>query len=209
VDHPPLGTAAVAGFAKERLVSDDIIDLITADHREVEQLFGQLDSAGDQDAVIRRIADELIPHSKAEEQVVYPAIASAASDADDEVKDGTAEHHHIEEMLQQLLENGADAPGSDGILAAVVAETKHHVEEEETDILPAYRENSTPDERADLGRRFAEAKQRARAGGASSGAGGSSSGKTRDELYEEARRAGVEGRSSMTKDELAKALDEQ
>jgi hemerythrin-like domain-containing protein len=190
-------------------VSDDIIDLITADHREVEQLFAQLDAGGDQDAVIRRIADELIPHSKAEEQVVYPAIVSAASDEDEEVKDGAAEHHHIEEMLQQLLENGADAPGSDGLLAAVVAETKHHVEEEETDILPAYREHSTPEERADLGRRFAEAKQQARAGGGSSGTGGSSSGKTRDELYEEAKRAGVEGRSSMTKDQLAKALDEQ
>jgi plasmid stabilization system protein ParE len=32
-------------------------------------------------------------------------------------------------------------------------------------------------------------------------------GRTRDQLYEEARRKGVEGRSSMSKDELQKAVD--
>jgi hypothetical protein len=46
-----------------------------------------------------------------------------------------------------------------------------------------------------------------RSGGSKpSGAGGSRSGTTRDELYEEARRKGVEGRSSMSKQQQARAL---
>jgi cation transport regulator ChaB len=36
--------------------------------------------------------------------------------------------------------------------------------------------------------------------------GGVDAGKTRDELYQQARKAGIEGRSNMTKDELAEAL---
>jgi hemerythrin superfamily protein len=195
-------------------VTDDVIALIEHDHREVEQLFARIESRGADDALVRQVAEELIAHSKAEEEVVYPAIVAAASEEKGEVKDGAAEHHHIEHMLRQLLREGADAPGADGALAAIVAETKHHVEEEESDILPAFREKSTPEQRADLGRRFTAAKEQVKAAGIEtaadpeSGASAPSGDKTRDELYEEAKQAGVKGRSSMTKDELAQALDE-
>lgn len=37
-------------------------------------------------------------------------------------------------------------------------------------------------------------------------AGGVNARKTKDELYDDARRAGIEGRSSMSKDELVRAL---
>jgi cation transport regulator ChaB len=36
--------------------------------------------------------------------------------------------------------------------------------------------------------------------------GGVDAGKTKDELYQQAKEAGIEGRSDMTKDQLAKAL---
>ncbi|MER5294509.1 plasmid stabilization protein [Streptomyces pharetrae] len=43
-----------------------------------------------------------------------------------------------------------------------------------------------------------------RSGGSRSG--GSSSGPTREQLYQEAKKKGIEGRSTMNKDQLAKAL---
>ncbi|GHB56132.1 hypothetical protein GCM10010347_27720 [Streptomyces cirratus] len=42
--------------------------------------------------------------------------------------------------------------------------------------------------------------------GRSTGSGSGSSGPTRDALYEEAKKRGIEGRSAMNKDQLKKAL---
>jgi hypothetical protein len=55
--------------------------------------------------------------------------------------------------------------------------------------------------RTALGKQGAAVAQRKRTGG--------SKPKTRQELYEEAKRRGLEGRSKMGRDELARALGEQ
>ncbi len=144
-------------------MSGDVIDLIEQDHREVEELFTQLESEeGDAAALLQRLADELIPHVKSEEQVVYPAIRQAVPKEADEVHDGVVEHQHIEQMLQQLLADGPDAPGADGMLAAMIAEVRHHVEEEEQDLLPAFKQATNQADREELGRRFEEGKEQVR-----------------------------------------------
>ena len=115
------------------------------------------------------------------------------------MQDGVAEHHQIEEMLQNLLRGNPDDPGYDGTLAAITGEVRHHVQEEEEELLPLLAQRSTPEERDEMGRRFAEAT----AGGRGRPRGGE---RTRAELYEEAKRQEIPGRSRMTKDELARAV---
>lgn len=50
-----------------------------------------------------------------------------------------------------------------------------------------------------------QGKSASQRGGQKSGGGGSSE-RTKDELYEEAKKRGIEGRSTMTKQQLKKAL---
>ncbi|HET9186440.1 MAG TPA: hypothetical protein VFN80_00685, partial [Acidothermaceae bacterium] len=52
-------------------------------------------------------------------------------------------------------------PGADGILAAIIGEVRHHVEEEEQLILPKFADKATPQQLDELGAKFAEAKQAA------------------------------------------------
>jgi iron-sulfur cluster repair protein YtfE (RIC family) len=111
--------------------------------------------------LLQQVAELLIPHSKAEEQVVYPAIKTTVPDEGSDVDDGLAEHQHVEQTLQELLEADPEAPGVDGLIAAMIGEVRHHVEEEEQQILPAFAKSASNQQLSDLGDLFTAAKEQA------------------------------------------------
>jgi hemerythrin superfamily protein len=175
----------------------DIVSVIKEQHRRVDRLLEQAAEEGaDTAALIQQVADLLLPHSEAEESFVYPTIRKKSGDAGDEVKDGVEEHHHIEDMLRSLLDQEPGDPGYDGTLAALTGELRHHVEEEEQDLLPLLQENSSREELERLGERFEQATAQARVDEP-----------TKAELYERAKEQDVPGRSTMTKEELADATE--
>lgn len=51
----------------------------------------------------------------------------------------------------------------DGLFAAMIGEVRHHVEEEEEQILPAFADAETNQQLSDLGQQFTEAKDQAAA----------------------------------------------
>jgi hemerythrin superfamily protein len=57
----------------------DVIELLTHDHREVESMFDKLTAVidpGERRQIADQITIELVRHSVAEEQYLYPACAS-------------------------------------------------------------------------------------------------------------------------------------
>ena len=189
----------------------DVVELIKIQHRRIDELLEQAEKAEPERtaALLRQVAELLLPHSQAEESFVYPAIKDYDRGKEDEVKDGIAEHHHIEGLLRELLDGEPGSPGYDGKLAAMIGELRHHVEEEEQDLLPVLSEQASDEEREELGARFAEETGQELvepASGSSSGAG--SDGPPRDEPYTKAKEQDVHGRSTMTKDELAAAVED-
>jgi hemerythrin-like domain-containing protein len=140
-----------------------VITLIKDDHKKLEAVFKKLEKAepAETPALLKQVAELLIPHSKAEEQVVYPAIKAAAPAEAEGVDVGLAEHHHVEDTLQQLLNTDPEEPGVDGLVAAMIGEVRHHVEEEEQEILPAFGETASNEQLTELGDKFTQAKERA------------------------------------------------
>lgn len=55
-----------------------MIEELTADHREVEEIFGRIQAVAGRDQELRDLVDqvtiELVRHSVAEEQYLYPAV---------------------------------------------------------------------------------------------------------------------------------------
>ena len=140
-----------------------VVTLIKDDHKKLEAVFKQLESAepADTPPLLKQVQELLVPHSKAEEQVVYPAIKTTTPEEGSDVDDGLAEHHHVEETLKTLLASDPEAPGVDGLIAAMIGEVRHHVEEEETQILPTFAEQADNAQLGELGEAFVKAKERA------------------------------------------------
>lgn len=137
----------------------DVISTIEQDHRMVEQVFGQLQSGeGDRAELVGQLAVLLVPHTEAEEEVVYPAIEQAAVESftPDEAE---TEHAEAAQMLEELRANVGDEQAFQTSLAELVDAVRHHVEEEEQQIFPAWRQKADPAELERLGQQFEQAKQ--------------------------------------------------
>ena len=175
-------------------MATDVITLITQDHRVVEGLFERLKKKeGDQKATVAELHALLIAHARAEEDRVYPGI-----DAHHSVE----EHKEAEILLDSLVRADPGTAEFDKTLSELIESVTHHVEEEETKLLPALAKSAGAKELERLGQAFKQRRaEELQALGRQTEA-------TKAELYEQAKRADIPGRSQMDKDELAQALRE-
>lgn len=176
----------------------DVVDLITQDHREVEALFERLEKEPDQrPMLVPVVAALLVAHSRAEEAEVYPAARDEAGEADD-VAHSQEEHAEAEQLLERLKVLDHASAEFDSALQELIEAVRHHVEEEESSVLPGMREALSTERLDELGEAFLVSRQAHmgdRAGEA-----------TRHELLRQAENAGIDGAGSMSKDGLKAAL---
>jgi hemerythrin superfamily protein len=136
--------------------TDDVVELILADHREFERLFRALrNREEDRAGRLRELADLLVAHAEAEEREVYPKLERHAPEAEDEIEHSHEEHSEGHEKLLDLLR--VEDVGSEGFeeaLEELVETVTHHLDEEERDVLNAARENVPDEQRAELGQAF-------------------------------------------------------
>src|SRR4051812_49956920 len=102
----------------------DVIEVLEHDHREVEQMFAELESlrgaSSEEDKERRKtlteqVTIELVRHSGAEEALVYPIVEDKVSA--EEAEHAREEHAEAEETLQRLEKLDADDPDFDDELA--------------------------------------------------------------------------------------------
>src|SRR4051812_45113996 len=125
----------------------DVIELLTEDHRKVEDMFDEYESTkddADDDAKEERVAAiclELTVHATVEEELFYPAAREALDEEDgDMIDEAEVEHSTVKDLIAEL----ADMTPSDDLYDAkvkVLSEyVRHHVQEEEGSIFPAVRD---------------------------------------------------------------------
>ena len=136
----------------------DVIEVLEHDHREVEEMFTELESlrgaSTEEDRSRRKdLADqvtiELVRHSVAEEVLVYPEVEKKVSG--EEAEHAREEHAEAEETLARLEKLDADDPEFDDELATLMDEIRHHIEDEEGQMFAHMRQVIDEDELRKLG----------------------------------------------------------
>jgi len=113
--------------------SQNAIDLLKADHREVDQLFEQFKSAkGRQQRkkLVRLIGTALNAHTIIEEEIFYPACSEHGIEEDD-LDEAQVEHDTVKLLVRELVEGSLDDDYYDAKMTVLSEYVKHHVEEEE------------------------------------------------------------------------------
>lgn len=141
------------------------VDIIKEDHRKVEGLFADFKGCDKADHDTRRdianqIIKELAVHAKMEEKYFYPDLKEAMGDDKAKpVEDAIAEHHAARVLLMELKLMPVDADQFDSRMHVLEETIMHHVEEEESKLLPFAEETINADEMERVGKEMAEYKE--------------------------------------------------
>ncbi|MFG2639168.1 hemerythrin domain-containing protein [Streptomyces sp. NPDC048362] len=143
----------------------DVIAELTTDHREVEELFGKIEALPSGDKQRKKYADqaviELVRHSVAEEEHLYPAVReflpSGDSIADEEIED----HAKAERTMKELEAVDADDPEFDRLIGELMTEIRSHVRDEEDNLFPRLRATASEGQLMKLGDKVRQAKKTA------------------------------------------------
>ena len=139
------------------------VQMILDDHERVRQLFQQFQQADDEQRK-QQIADqvlmELTVHANLEEEIFYPAMRQKASGSEDQqmVQEAYQEHSEARALIQQLQGMQASDPQFTTLFQQLQQDIEHHVQEEETEMLPKAQEELS-DQMDRLGQEMAARKQ--------------------------------------------------
>ena len=173
-----------------------VSELIRRDHREMERLFDELTEVEKRPLVAPTLLALLGAHSRAEESEVYPVLRKE-TDAAEDVAHSQQEHAEADALVSSLVHGDLDGDKYDRTLKRLVETVSHHIEEEESDVLPKLEELPRT-QQLELGSSFANARAEILCSGADA--------LTREQLEQQARNERLSGISGMDKRELSRAV---
>src|SRR3954454_17635604 len=172
----------------------DVVDLIMQDHREVERLFDELkENPETRTNLLPVLTTLLTAHSRAEEAEAYP-VAAAEAGQKEEGPHSQQEHIEADQLLAKLAKTDPASADFDKALQNLIDAVSHHVEEEETKVLPGMRSNLSDERRSELGDAFVASRKQH--------LGEQPGDMTKEQLVQQASNADLSGTSGLSKDQL-------
>ena len=132
----------------------DVDVLVLSEHEAIRRAFADLEQGEDDlGARWQALAEQLEVHAAGEEAVFYPALLRDVDGSEGETAHAVHDHDEIRQATRAV---DGQEPGSDGWWTAVRRArevTSEHLDEEEREVLPAFREGVSSEDRAALGER--------------------------------------------------------
>ncbi|WP_046469694.1 hemerythrin domain-containing protein [Allosalinactinospora lopnorensis] len=140
----------------------DLVDVIVSDHRSVEEVFTELENSALEPERRKELVDhvitELVRHSVAEEHHMYPLTRRVLDDGDRIADHEIEEHAQAERVMDELVGMDTTDPRYEDLVRTLIEEIRHHVSDEENDLLPRLRQACSREELLELGRKVQNAK---------------------------------------------------
>lgn len=127
----------------------DAIELLTHEHRYVEDLFKKLETGNLK--VVPEICKQLTIHALIEEQIFYPVVRNRVQDTQSEIAESFEEHHVMKVLIDELGHLSADDESYQAKATVLMENVRHHVNEEETELFPQVQQALAEDQLDDLG----------------------------------------------------------
>jgi len=124
-------------------------DLLKQQHRTVEALFAQIE-AGEPEA-LKDLASALAAHMAIEHEFFYPQSREVDEDA---VLEAFEEHAIAETALKRALATDPEDESFDARVSVLKELIEHHVEEEESELIPQIEKEIGSDELEALGEKM-------------------------------------------------------
>lgn len=133
----------------------DAIKLLRKDHSSVRSLFNKFDRIGrnayDKKAeLFDQVRRELQLHSRAEQEIFYPAVKSRNGDGRRLISQALQEHREVDELLTQIARINVKHVNFDEKFETLIEAVEHHIEEEEGQIFRFAEENCSQEELDEL-----------------------------------------------------------
>jgi iron-sulfur cluster repair protein YtfE (RIC family) len=142
-------------------MANDPMRILKADHREVEKLLDKLadsEEGTEREEMVAELTTKLTAHMEAEESIVYPPLKTEVGAEDEE--EAQVEHRLAREGLQKVQQM-VEMPGFGAAVEMLKGGISHHVEEEESQLLPELKESLDRDAWLAIGDALVQAKEAA------------------------------------------------
>jgi len=142
----------------------DIVEIIVEEHRLVDTLgerYQAETNVKEKQGIAHNIIKLLSIHAVCEEASLYPWMRKNLPNGDKLVDHAIHEHQEIKEDLYNLDQMQIGDAGYDAALLKALKDTQHHVKEEESELLPQIKAQSSKDELEQMRTDFLRAKMMA------------------------------------------------
>ena len=186
------------------------IELLVGDHNRVRGLFARFkaakeaDDLGEMTTLAAKILEEIEVHATIEEEIFYPELHDLNDEVHESITEGYEEHAVAKKLMAEI---GSMEPNTEDWAAKVTVlmeNIEHHAGEEEKDMFPKVRSNTSAEQRDALAERMEARKAEL---GAPTLA--DKIDLTSAQLTELAKEQEIPGRSKMSTDELRMAVAPQ
>lgn len=137
---------------------DDVIAVLTRDHREVQALFDELEQTPDsadpkrRKSLVDQVTTDLVRHATAEEQFLCPAVRSTVDGGAELADREISEHAQVERSLKELEGMQPGEAPFEPTLQNLIALVNAHFADEEQTLFPRLRSAWTDDDLVQIGK---------------------------------------------------------